>query len=136
MHIEIPVSWVAGEGWHFGPRKTFWCPSHRPNGLDHDPDDTDAAPEDSESARETQGKADDTAGGDQKNAATPTWFFECHCGVAGRDYDDGTDMRQCGDCGTWQHALCPRPAPRETIADPARSGRDDFYRCTRCPPTK
>jgi hypothetical protein len=34
------------------------------------------------------------------------WRTRCPCGIDKEGYDDGSEMWECEDCQTWQHALC------------------------------
>jgi hypothetical protein len=45
-------------------------------------------------------------GGSNETVDVDTWQFSCVCGVRGTNYDDGTPMIACDQCGTWQHLQC------------------------------
>ncbi|KAJ3217284.1 RNA-splicing factor [Dinochytrium kinnereticum] len=37
---------------------------------------------------------------------SPSWFFNCTCGLKGHNVDDGNPMTACGRCLQWQHLRC------------------------------
>lgn len=65
------------------------------------------------------------------------WDFACVCGIAGHNFDDGTDMIQCANCFGWAHTKCARGRLKgHPDAAKASALRPHAYVCAICAPRR
>ncbi|KAI9027296.1 hypothetical protein CLU79DRAFT_844081 [Phycomyces nitens] len=50
----------------------------------------------------------------QEEEEESNWTFDCICGLAGQNVDDGSPMIACEHCGVWQHIQCLRKSMQIT----------------------
>lgn len=63
-----------------------------------------------------------------KDLGEDDWWFDCHCGVKGKNWDDGVKMISCERCHRWQHLKCQeRILQQELLRNP-----DEIFICTWC----
>jgi len=65
------------------------------------------------------------------------WIFRCLCGLKGVNFDDGSPMVACDECGVWQHDACVAryELPYNEEEDDENSA-DRHHACHRCDPDR